>query len=65
MMATVMGWRVSNLETSQPDKGKPIMELIGMNNSTVPNSASLKLKFAFMVGMREVHVEKHTPDKKK
>ena len=62
---TVIGCRVSNLETSQPDKGRPIMELMGINNNTVPNSASLKLKLALMVGMRDVQVEKQTPERKK
>jgi hypothetical protein len=39
--ATVIGLRLSYLDTSHPDKGNPIKELMGMNNSIVPNSASL------------------------
>ena len=39
--ANVMGMRLSNLDTSQPEIGKPISELIGMNNRMVPSSASL------------------------
>ena len=64
-IATINGKRLSNLETSQPEMGNPISELIGIDSSTVPNCASLKLKKSLMVGIREAQVAKHKPDKKK
>src|SRR5258706_8533101 len=45
--------------------GKPISELRGMKMRMVPNSASLKPKNVFMVGMREAQVEKQKPERKK
>lgn len=62
---TINGMRLSNLDTSQPEIGNPISELTGIDNSTVPNSASLKLKKSFIVGIREAQVAKHKPFKKK
>ena len=63
--AIVKGTRVSRRETSQPDIGKPIKELMGMVSSTEPNSASFRSKAVRMVGMREAQLEKLKPDKKK
>ena len=64
-IATINGKRLSNFDTSQPEIGNPISELIGIDNNTVPNSASLKSKKSFIVGIREAQVAKHKPDKKK
>jgi len=41
VIAIMMGTRLSNLDTSQPEMGKPASELIGINSRRVPNSASL------------------------
>ncbi len=65
IIATINGKRLSNFETSQPEIGNPISELIGIESSTVPNCASLKSKKSFMVGIRDAQVAKHKPDKKK
>ena len=65
IIATINGKRLSNFETSQPEIGNPISELIGIDSNTVPNCASLKLKKSFIVGIREAQVAKHKPDKKK
>tara|TARA_R110002051_G_scaffold13340_2_gene44693 strand:- start:1252 stop:1557 length:306 start_codon:yes stop_codon:yes gene_type:complete len=62
---TTNGIRLSNLETNHPDIGKPIKELMGMANKRLPNSASLKLKFVFMVGIRDAQVAKQKPERKK
>ncbi|GAL81360.1 hypothetical protein JCM19274_2436 [Algibacter lectus] len=63
--ANINGTRLSNLETNQPDIGKPIKELIGIAISMVPSSASFKLKNVFMVGIRDAQEAKQIPDKKK
>ena len=63
--AIINGQRLSNFETSQPDKGMPINWLIGMINSNVPSSASLICNASFKVGIREAQLEKLRPDKKK
>lgn len=64
-IATIKGLRLSNLETSQPEIGNPISELMGIDNNTVPNCASLKLKKSLMVGIREAQVANPKPDIKK
>ena len=61
----VSGMRLSYRETSQPENGKPISELTGINNRMVPNSASLYPKFVLMVGILEAQDAKQKPDKKK
>src|SRR5690349_1527089 len=61
----MIGPRLLNLETSQPESGNPINELMGIHNSCFPNSASLYLKLLLMVGILEAQVEKHTPERKK
>src|SRR6478736_4544096 len=63
--ATVIGTRLSNFATSQPEIGKPIKELMGMARSIVPNSASLNPKVVLIVGMRDAQLEKQTPERKK
>jgi hypothetical protein len=63
--ANSIGNLLSNRETSHPEIGSPINELIGIVKSNDPNSASLMFKTAFRVGIRDVHVEKQRPDKKK
>lgn len=63
--ATVKGILVSNLETNQPDKGKPIKELTGIDSRIVPNSASFKFKADLMVGIRDAQLEKLKPERKK
>lgn len=65
MNAAVNGTRLSYRDTSQPDIGKPINELIGMKRRMVPNSASLYPKVVLIVGIREAQVEKQTPERKK
>jgi hypothetical protein len=62
---TVIGILLSYLETSHPDSGRPINELMGMQSKMVPSSASLNANDSLMVGIREAHVEKHTPERKK
>ena len=59
------GMRLSNLDTSQPDTGRPMRELIGMNSSIVPSSASFRSKCSLMVGILEAQVEKQTPERRK
>ena len=39
----ISGILLSNFETNQPEIGNPIMELMGIAKSMVPNWASLKL----------------------
>lgn len=63
--AAVIGIRLSYRDTSQPDMGNPIKELIGMARRSVPNCASLYPNAVLIVGIREVQVEKHTPERKK
>jgi hypothetical protein len=63
--AAVIGTRLSYRDTSQPEMGNPINELIGMASRIVPNCASLYPNAALIVGIREVQVEKHTPERKK
>lgn len=61
----IIGPRVLNRPTSQLEMGSPTIELMGMKSRMVPNSASLKLKFVLIVGIREAHVEKQKPERKK
>lgn len=61
----VMGMRLSNRDTSHPDIGKPIRELMGIKSRMVPNSASLYPNVVLMVGILEAQVEKQTPEMKK
>ena len=61
----IRGTRLSNLETSHPDIGSPIIEPTGIANRTLPKTASLKLKKSLIVGILEAQEAKHTPDKKK
>src|SRR5690606_5513659 len=62
---TINGTRLSNLETNHPEIGSPTRELIGIARRMVPNSASFKLKYAFMVGIRDAQDAKQIPDRKK
>lgn len=39
---TERGILLSNFDTRNPDKGNPMMELIGITNKTVPNCASFR-----------------------
>ena len=61
----VIGILLSYRDTSQPEMGSPIKELMGINNRTVPSCASLYAKKVLMVGIRDAHVEKQTPARKK
>src|SRR4051812_20962917 len=65
MKPIVKGTRLSNFETSQPENGNPISELMGMNSSIVPSSASLNPKEVLIVGIRDAHDAKQNPDRKK
>ena len=62
--AAASGTRLSYFDTNHPEIGKPIIELMGMNNKIVPNSASEKPKDVLMVGIREAQLAKAKPDKK-
>ena len=54
------------LDTSHPENGSPMSELIGMANSKLPNSASLKVKILLdRVGIREAQEAKPKPSIKK
>ena len=53
------------LETNQPEIGNPNKELMGIANNIVPSSASFKSKNVLIVGIREAHDAKQSPDKKK
>jgi len=53
------------LETSHPDIGRPIKELIGITRSKFPNSASLKSKFVLILGIRDAQEAKPKPSRKK
>lgn len=62
---TAKGTLVSNLETSQPDKGNPIRELTGIVRRIVPSSASFRFKAALIVGILDAQLEKLKPERKK
>tara|TARA_R110000868_G_scaffold69390_1_gene204388 strand:+ start:772 stop:1083 length:312 start_codon:yes stop_codon:yes gene_type:complete len=53
------------LDTNHPEKGSPKRELMGIAKSIVPSSAWFKLKNVLIVGIREAHDAKQSPDKKK
>lgn len=59
------GTLLLNLATSQPEIGSPISELMGMTSNKLPNSASLKSKFALMEGIRDAQEAKQNPVRKK
>jgi hypothetical protein len=63
--ATNKGTRLLNLETSQPEMGRPMRELMGMVSSRLPNSASFRPKLVLMVGILEAQDEKPKPERKK
>ena len=59
------GMRLLNFETSHPEIGSPMRELIGITSNKFPNSASLKSKFDLIEGILEAQVAKPNPNKKK
>jgi hypothetical protein len=59
------GIRLSYRDTRKPETGSPIIELMGMLNKIVPNSASLYPKAVFIVGILDAQVEKQKPERKK
>ena len=59
------GLRLLNFDTSHPDIGSPINELIGMTSNKFPNSASLKSKLDLIDGIRDAQDAKQNPSKKK
>ena len=63
--ATNKGTRLLNLETSQPEMGRPMRELMGMVSSRLPNSASFRPKLVLIVGILEAQEEKPKPERKK
>ena len=63
--ATNKGTLLLNLETSHPEMGRPIRELIGMVNNRLPNSASFSPKLVLIVGILEAQEEKPKPERKK
>ena len=63
--ATCRGILLSKRDTNHPEMGRPINELTGIASSKLPSSASFRLKIVLMVGMREAHVEKQNPERKK
>jgi len=54
-----------NFETSQPEIGSPINELIGITSKRFPNSASSKLKLVLMDGILDAQEAKPKPSSKK
>ena len=62
MKAINNGFLLSNLATSQPDKGNPIKELMGIVNNILPSSASFMSKYVLMVGIRAAQLEKTNPE---
>jgi len=65
MIEIINGLRLLNLETNQPENGKLIKELIGIKINSEPNSASFRLKLAFILGIRDAQLAKLTPTEKK
>ena len=59
------GTLLLNLATSQPEIGNPMRELMGMTSNKLPNSASLKSKFALMEGILDAQEAKQNPVRKK
>jgi hypothetical protein len=59
------GILLSNLETSQPEIGRLIMEAIGMKIRIVPSSASLKPNDVLIVGILDAQEAKQKPESKK
>jgi len=59
------GIRLSNLEISQPEIGRPIRELTGMVSNKLPNCASLSSYKILMEGILEAQVAKPKPAIKK
>lgn len=62
--AAANGTLLSYFETNQPESGRPIIELTGMNSKMVPSSASVKPNVALIVGIREAQLAKANPDRK-
>ena len=62
--AAANGTLLSYFDTSQPESGNPIIELIGMKSKMVPNSASVKPNVALIVGIREAQLAKANPERK-
>lgn len=63
--AAASGILLSYRDTSQPEIGNPIIEVIGMKSRIVPSSASLKPKFVLMVGIRDAQLANANPERKK
>ena len=61
----ISGTLLLYLETNQPEMGSPSKDPIGMASNMEPSSASLKSKAIFIVGIRDAHVEKLKPERKK
>lgn len=55
------GFRLLNFDTSHPDIGSPINELIGITSKRLPNSASSKLKLLFILGILDAHEANKKP----
>ena len=62
---TNSGKRLSNLDTSQPEMGRPIRDPMGMARSRFPNSASFRWKLSLILGILEAQDEKKKPEIKK
>jgi hypothetical protein len=62
---TQSGPLLSNLETSQPEATVPASAAKGITNKIDPSCASLRLKDALIVGIREAQDAKHKPERKK
>ena len=65
MNATDIGFLLSKRATNHPDTGRPMRELMGINNNMVPSCASLYPKNVLIVGILEAQVEKQIPERKK
>jgi|SRR5687767_9956406 hypothetical protein len=62
--AAASGILLSYLDTNQPERGNPIIELIGMNRRIVPSSASVNPNVVLMVGIRDAQLAKANPERK-
>lgn len=65
MKAKIIGFRVSNFDTRNPEIGSPTSDANGITRRIEPSSASFRLSASLIVGILEVQVEKPNPERKK
>lgn len=56
--------RLPNFATSQPAKGRENIKPMGSDSNTAPNPASFRFKFCCILGILDVQLEKHRPERK-